>query len=141
MAAYGTGVEHQLLIAAIGWSHLLQPPLTWHLASDRGLALKRSVCVKTEIAAGVLYNMGVASIALPTSLGLLLAHHAGELAPGTAAASLALVIAAFWTWRLYRQWRLRGVWPRHRMGSWWLLVGIFVVQGPVLGAVLAGVLL
>jgi hypothetical protein len=134
-------MEHQLFIAAIGWSHLLQLPLTWHLASDRGLGLKRSVCAKTETAVGVLYNMGVASIALPTSLGLLLAHHAGDLKPGNAAASLALLIATFWTWRLYRQWRMHAVWPRHRMGSWWLLVGIFVVQGPVLGAVLAGVVL
>jgi hypothetical protein len=136
------------LIQAIGWSHLLQPPLTMYLASDHGLALKRCIRADTEVARGVLFNMGIASIALPTSLGLLLAHHAHGIRPGDAAASLAWLIAAFWSWRLYRQCRIRGAWARVRSGwdrrsmwPWWLLAGVFLVQGPVLGVLLAWELL
>jgi hypothetical protein len=63
------------LVRLIGLSHLLQPPLTWLLASPRGLDLRGAVSARTPLAAGVLHNMAIASVALPTTLGLLLAAY------------------------------------------------------------------
>ena len=126
------------LIAAIGWSHLLQPPITAFLASKRGLALKSSIHASTEVAEGVIQNMGTASVVLPTTLGILLACHADRVGVDSTATSLAWLLAAFWSWRLWRQWRLWAGWPSNRIFWWYLLAGIFVVQGPVLGMVLTG---
>ncbi|HKY36563.1 MAG TPA: hypothetical protein VJN18_11525 [Polyangiaceae bacterium] len=128
------------VIAAIGWSHLLQPPLTLYLGSDRGLGLKRSIYVGSPIAHGVAHNMAFTSVTLPTSLGVMLALHANGVRPGDAAASLGWLLTLFWSWRLYRQWRLWPAWPSDRWPSFWVLAAIFVAQGPVLGLLLTAVL-
>jgi hypothetical protein len=125
------------LVRWIGLSHLLQPPLTLLLASSRGLDLRRSLVCHSPLAAAVAHNMAVASVALPTTLGLLLALRPGDVfRPGTAR-DLALLLAVFWSWRLYRQARALGPsWPRPLSILHGLLLGIFLVQGPLLAGLL-----
>jgi hypothetical protein len=126
------------LVSWIGFSHLLQPPLTAFLASARGLDLRAELSGRTPIAAEVLHNMGFASVALPTALGLVVAVHAEEVSRPGAARTAALLAASFWTWRLYRQIRaLAPRWPaepRLIARANLLLKSIFFVQGPVLAA-------
>jgi hypothetical protein len=121
----------------IGFSHLLQLPLTVFLAGARGLGLRADLSSGTPIAGEVLYNMGFASVALPTALGLVVAVHAGEVSQPGAARTVAALAAVFWTWRLYRQVRaLDPRWPakpRLVACSSLILKLIFFVQGPVLG--------
>jgi len=128
------------LIRWIGISHLLQPPLTLLLASERVLDLRRSFAVESRLAAAILRNMAIASVALPTALGLLLARNAERALEPGAARELALFVAVFWSWRLYRQViTLRAVWPGQPACSRHLhrlLIVIFVLQGPVLGILL-----
>jgi protein-S-isoprenylcysteine O-methyltransferase Ste14 len=123
------------LVSWIGLSHLLQPPLTAFLASARGLDLASELSGRTPIAAEVLYNMGFASVVLPTALGLIVAVHAEEVSRPGAARTVAVLAASFWTWRLYRQMRaLEPRWPtapRLVARSNLLLKLIFFVQGPV----------
>lgn len=128
-------------VRLIGLTHLLQPPLTLLLASERGLRLRAELATPNPLAAAVLGNMAFAAVALPTSLGLLLAYHGGEVLNAGAARSLAGLLALFWSFRLVRQLTvLRAAWPRRRPLSRWLercLIGIFVIQGPVLGCLVA----
>jgi hypothetical protein len=125
------------LVRWIGLSHLLQPPLTLLLASSRGLDLRRSLVTQSPMAAAVAQNMAFASVALPTALGLLLALRADDAFHAGAARDLALLLAAFWSWRLYRQLRALGPsWPRPLRSLHGLLLGIFLAQGPLLAALL-----
>jgi len=125
------------LIRLIGWSHLLQPPLTLVLAGSGGVNLRAQLSASTPLAREVLANMAVASVLLPTTLGMLLACYPTlVLQPGPARA-LGGLISAFWCWRLYRQLFVLGpLWPRvpgRRSRLNMLLSLIFVVQGPALG--------
>jgi hypothetical protein len=127
----------------IGASHLLQPPLTAFLAGPRGLDLRARISGRTPLAGAVVHNMGFAAVALPTALGLLVAVHAEHAFEPGAARSVALLTAAFWTWRLYRQiFLLDPAWPaRPRLvaRTALLLKLIFLAQGPALAfAILFG---
>jgi hypothetical protein len=128
------------LIRIIGISHLLQPPLTLLMASARGLDLRAVLAPKTPFGAQILQNMAVAAVCLPTALGLLLALHPAEaLRPGVGR-SIAMLLSAFWCWRLYRQLFVLGPsWPKagaRAAGLHPLLVAIFAAQGPGLGLLL-----
>lgn len=121
------------LVRWIGLSHLLQPPLTLLLASPRGLDLRRQLVARSPLAAAVAHNMAVASVALPTALGLLLALRPDAAFRSGSARDLALLLATFWTWRLYRQVRVLGSsWPRSHRSLHHVLLAIFLAQGPVL---------
>jgi hypothetical protein len=125
------------LVRWIGLSHLLQPPLTLLLASSRGLDLRRSLVTQSALAAAVAHNMAVASVALPTALGLLLALRADDALRDGTTRDLALLLAAFWSWRLYRQVRALGpTWPRPLRSLHALLLAIFLAQGPLLAGLL-----
>ena len=125
------------IVRWIGLSHLLQPPLTLLLASSRGLDLRRGLVCQSRLAAAVAHNMAVASVALPTTLGLLLALRAEDVLRAGTTRDLALLLAAFWSWRLYRQVRALGPsWPRPLRSVHGLLLGIFLAQGPVLAGLL-----
>jgi hypothetical protein len=122
------------LIRAIGISHLLQPPLTLLLASPRGLDLRAVLTPRTPFGAQILQNMAVAAVCLPTALGLLLGLYPAEaLRPGMGR-GMALLVSAFWCWRLYRQLFVLGpAWPKsgeRAAGLHSLLVAIFAAQGP-----------
>lgn len=125
------------LIRLIGLSHLLQPPLTLVLAGSRGVNLRAQLSASTPLAGEVLTNMAVASVLLPTTLGLLLACYPTLVLEPGPARGLGGLISAFWCWRLYRQLFVLGpLWPRAAGGRSWLnmlLSLIFVVQGPGLG--------
>jgi hypothetical protein len=119
-------------IRLIGASHLLQPPLTALLA--RRLGLRAAFSGLPPLPAAIATNMGVASVALPTSLGCLVAVFAGEAVTGGGMRGLAWLLSAFWLWRLVRQQALGSHLPR----TWHVaLSAIFVVQGPLLAALLA----
>jgi hypothetical protein len=121
-----------LALRLIGASHLLQPPLTALLA--RRLALREAFGSLPPVPAQIAVNMGIASIALPTCLGCLLAAFADEAANGGAMGAVSWLLAAFWIWRLARQQLLGRYLPR----AWhYALTVIFVVQGPLLAAILA----
>ena len=122
----------KLVIQLIGWSHLLQPPLTLLLARKLGLAPAFSAL--PPIAAQIARNMAIASVGLPTATGVLVAIAAEEIVTGGCLRYLAWMIAAFWSWRLYRQTIIGPLMPAgwHRG-----LSAIFVVQGPVLAMVLS----
>ncbi|MDF3065864.1 MAG: hypothetical protein K0R38_1465 [Polyangiaceae bacterium] len=125
------------LVRWIGWSHVLQPPLTFLLASSRGLDLRRFLADQPPLMAAVLHNMAVASVALPTTLGLLLALRPEDVFRAGTARELASLLAAFWSWRLYRQLRaLSLAWPRRLRTLHGLLLSIFLAQGPLLGTLL-----
>jgi hypothetical protein len=114
----------------IGLSHLLQPPLA--LLLTRRIELLRALASCPPLVTQVGRNMAIASIALPTALGVLLALHAHDVGEGPAR-SLAWLVSAFWSWRLVQQWRAAGVWgARAGVGRLfhWCLSAIFVVQGP-----------
>ena len=121
----------------IGLSHLLQPPLTLLLASPRGLDLRRSLICQSPLGAAVAQNMAFASVALPTTLGLLLALRPEDVFQSGTARDLASLLAVFWSWRLYRQLRALGPsWPRSQRALHHLLTTIFLAQGPVLAGLL-----
>ena len=103
-------LEHAVRV--IGALHVLQPPLA--LALIRRIELGRALSSCPPLVEQVARNMAVASIALPTTLGVLLAVHAAEVVAGGPARSLAWVVAAFWSWRLARQCWARGAWRGHR---------------------------
>ncbi|HEX9620846.1 MAG TPA: hypothetical protein VF989_11975 [Polyangiaceae bacterium] len=128
------------VIRWIGISHLLQPPLTAFLASPRGLDLRRKLKPDSPLGTAVIENMAIASIVLPTALGLLLALHAEAAVRDGPARTLAWLLAAFWCFRLYRQlFVLHQTWPREppRVAHLRGLLGlIFFVQGPLLAATL-----
>ncbi len=124
-------------IRLIGLSHLLQPPLTWLLAGRHGVDLRTSIASRTPLGAAVMTNMAVASVGLPTALGCLLAVYSSDVQHAGPARALGVLVAAFWSWRLYRQLFVLGpCWPvstRAAPTLRWLLVLIFAVQGPCLG--------
>jgi hypothetical protein len=128
----------ETMVAVIGVSHLLQPPLTMWLARDLGF--QRAFSELSPLAAQVARNMATASVFLPTSIGIVIAAHARDVLAGGAPRLLGLVIAAFWSWRLFRQVHVLGpLWPTwpSRVRRWhWVLMAIFLFQGPVLAAVL-----
>lgn len=126
------------VIRWIGISHLLQPPIT--LALSRMLKLAPAFSALPALAGEIARNMAFASVGLPTSLGLLIAIHARDVARGGPMQSVAWLAAIFWTWRLLRQLNLASLWPNDRRRTrlcHHLLALIFVVQGPVLGTLLA----
>jgi hypothetical protein len=121
----------------IGFSHLLQPPLA--LLLTRRLELARSLAACPPLVAQVARNMAIASITLPTALGVLLALHAHEVAAASSGRSLAWVVSAFWSWRLLQQWRAAAVWRGSSAAGrllHWCLSGIFLAQGPGLALLL-----
>jgi hypothetical protein len=120
-----------LAIQAIGWSHLLQPPLTLLLA--RQLRLEPAFSALPPLAAQIARNMAFASVGLPTATGVLVAIAAEEVVAGGCMRYLAWLLAAFWSWRLYRQVNIGQMMPT---GWHWGLCAIFVVQGPVFAVVL-----
>jgi hypothetical protein len=122
-----------LAIRLIGASHLLQPPLTALLA--RRLGLRAVFSGLPTVPAAIAANMGFASVVLPTSMGCLLAVFAEEVATGGGIRAMAWLLSAFWTWRLFRQQSLGSHLPR----TWHATLStIFVVQGPLLAALVAG---
>jgi hypothetical protein len=129
------------LEAAIRWiglSHLLQPLLT--PALSRMLGFAEAFSALPPIPRQIAHNMAVASVALPTSLGVLVAYYAGDIIAAGPSQSVAWVAVAFWSWRLRRQCALARLWPTTSPSArWchWMLIVTFVVQGPVLGALLA----
>ena len=131
-----TNEADHLLVTAIGGSHLLQPPLTWLLS--RRLGLKSSFQGLPPLPGAITRNMALASVALPTTLGVWLAVHSEQALSAGPVRQIAVLLGLFWCWRLTRQLgELRRVWgPAHR--GWLLgLALIFVVQGPLLLALLA----
>jgi hypothetical protein len=129
------------VIRWIGISHVLQLPLTLFLASPRGLDLRRRLTPDGPLGEAVIRNMAVASVMLPTGLGLLLALHAQDAIRPGLARMLGALLSAFWCFRLHRQlFVLHKAWPRRprRIAHLdWLLALIFVVQGPLLAAAMS----
>ena len=127
-----------MLEAAIRWiglSHLIQPLVTPALSRRLGFAAAFSAL--PPMPRQVAHNMAVASVALPTSFGILVAYYAPDIVAGGPTRSIAWVTAAFWSWRLVRQFTLARLWPstpRSMQWGQWILFATFVVQGPVLGA-------
>jgi hypothetical protein len=124
-------------ILGIGLSHLLQPPLAYLLM--RRLALRRALAQSPPLLAQLMQNMVLASVVLPTTLGIVLALHAHEAAAPGAGRTLAWVVSAFWCWRFIRQCQAAAVWRSASDGAALhvLLSAIFLVQGPGLGLLLA----
>lgn len=119
------------VIGCVGFSHLLQPPVTLLLA--KRLRLARAFSSLGPLAAQIARNMAFASVFLPTCAGVVVGLSAKEVVAGGAARDLAWVLAAFWSWRLARQMALRTLMP----ARWhWGLCAIFFVQGPALAALL-----
>lgn len=129
-------------IRVIGLSHLLQPPLTWLLAGRHGVDLRAAITSRTPLGTEVVANMALASVSLPTALGCLLAAYASDAQQAGPARAFGLLLATFWSWRLYRQLFVLGpCWPASTRGAallHWLLVLIFAVQGPCLGGLILG---
>jgi hypothetical protein len=121
----------KLAVQLIGSSHLLQPPLTLLLA--RQLRLEPAFSGLPPLAAQIARNMAVASVGLPTATGVLVALGAEDVLAGGLMRYVAWMLAAFWSWRLYRQMMIGAMMPT---GWHWVLCAIFVVQGPVMGVVL-----
>lgn len=125
-------------VRCIGISHLLQPPLTLLLA--RKLGLRRAFESLPPVAFRVAQNMAVAAVALPTSLGVYVALNANDAIHLGPTWTLALGVSMFWIWRLERQ--LRAVGPLLARSCAYfhpLLTVIFLVQGPLLCALMLGV--
>ena len=99
-------MDIETTLRCIGYSHLLQPPLTLLLAQR--LRLRPAFEGLPPVAFRVAQNMAVAAVALPTSLGLFIALHARDVAELGPTWGLALGVALFWTWRLERQLRVLG---------------------------------
>lgn len=128
----------EAIVRWIGISHLLQPPAT--LALSRMLKLAPAFSALPALPGQIARNMAFASVGLPTSMGLLIAIHARDVARGGPMQSVAWLAAVFWSWRLLRQLSLARLWPdvpRRARLCHHLLALIFVVQGPVLGTLLA----
>jgi hypothetical protein len=128
-------MELETVLRWIGFSHLLQPPLTLLLAER--LRLRDSFEALPPVAYRVAQNMALAAVALPTGLGVFMAWQVKDVAQLGPTWALALGVALFWTWRLERQLRVLG--PLLRLQSrWWhpILTSIFVAQGPLLGVTL-----
>jgi hypothetical protein len=125
------------IVCVIGWSHLLQPPVSAWMARRAALDLETAFGQLTGLARPLANVMAAASILLPTAQGLLLATHAESATQG-AMRSLALLVAAFWTCRLSAQVWLWRHWPVRFRRYYWTLLAIFIVQGPVLGGIVLG---
>ena len=125
------------IVCAIGWSHLLQPPVSAWMARRAALDLATAFAQLAGLARPLSSIMAAASILLPTAQGLLLATHAESAARGDLRA-LALLVAGFWSCRLAAQVGLWKHWPAKFRRYYWTLLTIFVVQGPILGGVVLG---
>ena len=121
----------ELIVRAIGYSHGLQIPLT--ILLSKRLDLVRPFSDLALLPAQIARNMAFASVILPTCCGSILGLWASDVVAGGPLRALAWVMAAFWTWRLWRQLVLRRFFP-----AWWNwgLGVIFCVQGPTLAIVL-----
>jgi hypothetical protein len=125
-------------IRCIGVSHLLQPFVTPALSKILGFGDAFSTL--PPLPRQMAHNMAFAGVALPTSLGVLVACYAQDIVAAGPSRSIAWIAVAFWCWRLYRQFAVRALWPTTpRRARWchWMLVATFVVQGPLLAALLA----
>jgi hypothetical protein len=129
-----------LALQAIGFSHIVQPPLTGYL--KKRLHLGDAFGALDPLPRVIAENMGLCSVAMPTTLGLWLcgfAAHAMSIGPVWV---IALLLGLFWSWRLYRQiWVLGPRWPASVRWLSHLLTSIFVVQGPGLLLTVAAVAL
>jgi hypothetical protein len=127
----------EVALAWIGGSHLLQPPLAY-LVTQR-LALRAALAQSPPLLGQLLQNMVLASIALPSMAGVLLALHAHEALQPGAARSLAWLLSVFWSWRFVRQCTAAALWRSSSPGRavHLVLCTIFLVQGPGLGLILA----
>ena len=133
-------MEHFSLVRAIGISHLLQAPLTALLASKRGLNLRAALTLDGRFGKEVMFNMAFASVSLPSALGLIVAYYSTDVSHPGAPRALALLVSAFWCWRLYRQIAVLGPhWPDSSARGVLLnglLTLIFALQGPFLALLL-----
>jgi hypothetical protein len=124
-------------IRVIGLSHLLQPPLTLLLAGPQGVDLRAAITSRTPLGTAVMTNMAVASVGLPTALGCLLAVYSSDALQAGPGRAFGVLLAAFWSWRLYRQLFVLGPhWPASTRAAptlHLLLTLIFAIQGPCLG--------
>jgi hypothetical protein len=126
-----------IAVAAIGWSHLLQPPVTLWLAK-RVLGLASAFAALPSLANRIAHVMAVTAITLPTMLGVLCAMHPDAVLSAGAMRLVAFLLAGvLWTPRLFAQ--LFWIGPMFPIGSkkiHLLLVTIFAAQGPAFLAVL-----
>lgn len=124
-------------VAWIGWSHLLQPPVTAWLAT-RVLHLREAFDSLPVLARRIVQIMGITAVFLPTALGVVVGCHAAAALIGGPLHAVALLLAAcLWTPRLIAQVLYVGpAFPSSQRGWHWVLVFIFVVQGPVLAGLL-----
>ena len=129
----------EALVAVIGWSHLLQVPIT--------LGMKRRLFGVVSPFAGlpVLTKrisdiMALASLYVPTLVGLVIAQAPAAALRSSPIRTLAVAIAVgLWCPRLLAQLLYVGpVFPRDARRWHWLLVAIFGVQGPIFVGVLLG---
>jgi hypothetical protein len=128
-------MDIEVAIRVVGFSHLLQPPLTLLLASQLGL--RRAFAGLSPLPHRIAQNMGVAAVSLPTLLGVFIGIHADSVVAQAPAWRLAFAVSVFWTWRLERQ--LRAIGPLLTAGArFWhvILTAIFAVQGPVFAGLL-----
>ena len=126
-----------LTIVVIGLSHLLQPPITLWLAK-RVLGLSHAFATLPTLASRIAQILGATAIAFPTSLGLLCAACADAALVGGPVRLIALCLSGlFWTPRLFLQlfW-VGSAFPPDARKWHWLLVAIFLLQGPVFFAIL-----
>ena len=122
-----------LVVRAIGASCLLQPPLTALLAHR--LRLREAFAGLPPLPGQILANAAFAAVALPTSLGCLVAAYPVEVLSGNGMGrAIGWLLAVFWCWRCGRQRSLAPLLPR---GWAYALYGIFLVQGPVFAILLA----
>jgi hypothetical protein len=121
----------------IGWSHLLQPPVTAWLAT-RVLHLREAFDSLAVLPRRVVQIMGLTAVFLPTALGVVMACNArAALTSGPLHAVALLVAACLWTPRLIAQVLYVGpAFPSSERGWHWALVVIFVAQGPALAGLL-----
>jgi hypothetical protein len=124
-------------VAWIGWSHLLQPPVTAWLAT-RVLRLREAFDSLPTLPRRIAKIMGATSVLLPTALGVVVGSHPVDALANGPLRAIALVVAAcLWTPRLIAQLLYVGPAFPHQQRTWhWALVVIFVVQGPLLTALL-----
>jgi hypothetical protein len=130
-------VVRESAVAWIGWSHLLQPPMTFWLAT-RVLRLREAFDSLPFLARRIAKIMGVTAVSLPTVIGVLLAQCPAEtLHPGPLRAVAFIMAGCLWTPRLAAQILFVGpAFPTTRRTAHWALVVIFIVQGPVFLALL-----
>lgn len=126
------------IVCVLGFSHLLQPPLTAWLGT-RVLGLDRAFAGLPPLPARLAHVMALTAVLLPTLLGVLIGTHAVEVLSGGMARWAAFLLAGgLWTPRLVAQLLWVGpLFPPERRHWHWVLTLIFCVQGPGMLVVLA----